>query len=107
MASDRLTQIEQLFHSAMERKPSERAAFLEKACGGDEALRREVESLLTHDADAARVLDRPALQMMAEKLAAEPRSILGKNLGPYQVVGMLGAGGMGRCIGLKTHGWGG
>ena len=39
-------QIEKLYHSALEHEPRQRAAFLRQACAGDEALRREVESLL-------------------------------------------------------------
>ena len=95
MTSDRLKQIEELFHAAMEREPSEREELLQEACAGDEALRQEVESLLAYDTDAKRILDRPALEVMAGKLAAEPRSILGKNLGTYQILSVLGAGGMG------------
>jgi hypothetical protein len=43
-----------------EREPHERAAFLRTACGEDEALRREVESLLTHNAGAGGFLEHPA-----------------------------------------------
>jgi hypothetical protein len=46
MADDRWERIERLYHSALERPEAERASFLAGACGGDEALRREVESLL-------------------------------------------------------------
>ena len=44
--SDRWRQIEDLFHQASRRDPENRAAFLERACGTDSELRREVESLL-------------------------------------------------------------
>jgi serine/threonine protein kinase/Tol biopolymer transport system component len=92
---DRWQQIEDLCQSALEREPAQRNAFLQEACGGDEALRREVESLLAYNTDGQRILDRPALQVVAEKLAEEPPTLIGKSLGPYQVVGVLGAGGMG------------
>lgn len=46
MTPERWQQIEKLFHAALELKARERAAFLEEACGNDESLRREVESLL-------------------------------------------------------------
>jgi len=92
---DRWQQIEELCQSALDREPAQRNAFLQEACRGDEALRREVESLLTYHTDGQRILDRPALQVVAEKLAEEPPTLLGKSLGPYQVVGVLGAGGMG------------
>ncbi len=46
MTPERWREIERLYHAALERDAAERAAFLNEACGGDEALRREVESLL-------------------------------------------------------------
>ena len=46
MTPDRWKQIEQIYHSALARELSQRAAFLKEARGGDEALRKEVESLL-------------------------------------------------------------
>ena len=46
MKAERWQQVNDLFQSAAERAPEERAAFLDEACHGDEGLRREVESLL-------------------------------------------------------------
>ncbi len=46
MDEERWRRIEQLYHSALEVEESQRSAFLEETCGGDESLRREVESLL-------------------------------------------------------------
>ena len=48
MEPGRWRQIEQIFQSALEVEESRRAAFLEQACAGDEALCHEVESLLAH-----------------------------------------------------------
>ena len=45
-------QIEKLYHSALEHEPRQREAFLRQACAGDEALFREVESLLAHQPQA-------------------------------------------------------
>jgi hypothetical protein len=39
-------QVDRLLEAALEREPRRRADFLIEACGGDESLRREVESLL-------------------------------------------------------------
>ena len=47
MAVERWQQIEHLFHVALECPVAERDALLAQACAGDEALRREVKSLLT------------------------------------------------------------
>ena len=41
-----MRQIEELYHSAREREPNERAAFLGQACRGDEDLRQEVERFI-------------------------------------------------------------
>ena len=66
MDPDRWKQIEQLSHAALEREESSRAAFLDEACAGDEALRRQVESLLAHYAQASgSFLEEPALEMAA------------------------------------------
>ncbi|MCI0350703.1 MAG: hypothetical protein L0Z53_14865, partial [Acidobacteriales bacterium] len=47
---NRLQQIEDLFHAALEREPAERAAFLAEACADDPRLLDEVNALLTaHD----------------------------------------------------------
>jgi hypothetical protein len=46
MTPERWRQVEEIYHSAMEREKSQRVAFLKEACGGDEELRCDVESLL-------------------------------------------------------------
>jgi len=50
-----------VFDAALEKDPSERAGFLEEACGSDRELRREVERLLASDSEKAGVLDEPAV----------------------------------------------
>ena len=95
MTPERWQQVDKLFEQALETEPSRRSSFLDEACAGDPELRREVESLLAYDGQAQQLLDRPALQMTAEKLADEPPSLVGRKLGPYQIQGVLGAGGMG------------
>src|SRR5262249_25057856 len=49
MSPDRWRQIEEIFHAAQEREAGERERFLAVACGSDEELRREVESLLAQE----------------------------------------------------------
>jgi hypothetical protein len=46
VSDKRWEQVEQLYHATLEKAINERAAFLANAAGGDEELRREVESLL-------------------------------------------------------------
>jgi eukaryotic-like serine/threonine-protein kinase len=73
MPPERWQEIERLYHSALECAPEGRAAFLKKAAGSDEDLRREVASLL-EQADEG-MLDRPAWQALGhgglEDLAAQ------------------------------------
>jgi serine/threonine protein kinase/formylglycine-generating enzyme required for sulfatase activity/pimeloyl-ACP methyl ester carboxylesterase len=96
MTPQRWQQIDQLLDAALEREPSERAAFLDKACAGDEALRREVEALLASDEQASRFLEAPALEVAAEIMTEDQaESLVGRSLGPYKVLSLLGTGGMG------------
>ena len=49
----RWEKVEQIYNAALERPEAERAAFLGEACGGDEELRRDLESLLGQAQGAA------------------------------------------------------
>ena len=60
MSDERWTIVDRLFDAALEREPHERAAFLDEACADDEALRREVESLLAHATRAGTSSQAPA-----------------------------------------------
>src|SRR5918911_4388740 len=96
MKPDEWQQLDKLFHSAMEREPGERQAFLAEACGGDDALRREVESLIAAHEQASRFIERPALEVEAQSLADEQApSMVGQSIGHYKIVELIGRGGMG------------
>jgi len=85
-----------LYHSASEFAPTERSAFLDEACGGDELLRREVESLLSARDSAGDYFAVPAMEVAAGLLAEENYpSLAGQSLSHYQVLSLIGAGGMG------------
>src|SRR5438132_12588051 len=76
-------QIDQLFHSALEREGGERSAFLAEACVGDERLRDEVESLLASHDQAASFIETPAgdaaAGVMAERHARlQPGTMLSR-----------------------------
>jgi hypothetical protein len=81
----------------LEKEPDGRGSFLEEACANDEELRKEVESLLASKNQGQQFLERPALQVIASDLVDELPSLVGQQLGPYQILIMrlLGAGGMG------------
>jgi len=101
MMSDRPDQIEDLCHAALQCDPSDRAAFLASACGGDEALCREVESLLVHADTAEDFIEITALQIIAQRRAStgwddgEAPLPVGTRLGQYEIKSALGTGGMG------------
>jgi Tol biopolymer transport system component/tRNA A-37 threonylcarbamoyl transferase component Bud32 len=82
--------LEQLFHAALERSPDVRGAFLAEACGGDSALRNDVESLL---AQVDGSLLRGGVQTLARQMAGASRE--GRRLGPYVLGPLIGEGGMG------------
>jgi serine/threonine protein kinase len=96
MTPERWQRIEHLYHAALERDANERAAFLAEACTGDNALRREVESLLLCDARAENFIESPALEIAAQLRAEErAQSMIGRQLGHYKILSLLGMGGMG------------
>ena len=83
--------VEELYHAALEKDAAEREAFLDEACRGDEALRREVQSQLGYEREAEPLMEQPAASAATQRLAVGR----GTRLGPYEVTGLIGAGGMG------------
>jgi Tol biopolymer transport system component len=95
LSGSRWPEIERVCQAALERPPELRAAFLVEACGGDDALRREVESLLAQASAANSFIETPALDMSLDEDDAPSGLAVGQRLGTYHVVSCLGAGGMG------------
>src|SRR5688572_10449957 len=93
MSNQRWRRIEEIFHKALEHLPEDRAAFVREACGGDDVLRGEVESLLaTHSrADALG----SGLGIRDAGLEMSIDELIGKQIGVYRINSLLGAGGMG------------
>jgi eukaryotic-like serine/threonine-protein kinase len=94
MTPERDADIERICPAALERDVAVRAAFLEEACAGDAALRREVESLLAQEPAAVGFLSTPAVGL-AGGLMGDRASWVDRQLGPYILQARLGAGGMG------------
>jgi non-specific serine/threonine protein kinase/serine/threonine-protein kinase len=96
MIAPRFETLKDIFHAARELQPAERPAFLEKACGADEQLRREIEALLESDRAADRFIADPPAGLAAELFGgAEALSDVGRMVGQYKLLECVGAGGMG------------
>ncbi len=106
MNRERWGQVEELFHAALQVEEGGRADFVKQACGEDEGLLHEVESLLAHDDKAGDFIETPAFAAtkggvpeFREAPMARPASdqalLVGSELGHYRVVEKIGAGGMG------------
>src|SRR5438876_1726765 len=89
-------QVQQLFDAALQHSPEKRQEFLEQACGSNQELRREVESLLAAHDESGSFMAEPAVVGMAEVLhQATSRLQPGDMLGTYKVLALVGRGGMG------------
>jgi len=96
MKAERWKQVNDLFQSAVERAPAERAAFLDEACRGDESLRREVGSLLTSHERSENFIELPAFEVAPELVTSErTNTLVGKLIGHYRIESLVGVGGMG------------
>jgi eukaryotic-like serine/threonine-protein kinase len=93
---EKWNRIKALFNAAIELEPSRRAAYLDQACGGEQELRAEVESLLAHHE-----VTRDPAHLPGSGSTDSPESALPKapapadqRIGPYRVIREIGHGGM-------------
>ena len=96
MSDSRWENLKALFHDAVALAPDERAAYLERSCGGDTSLRHAVESLIKSHEETENFVDTPAYQAAAEMLIEDGTLTAGQIIGRYRIVSLIGEGGMGR-----------
>ena len=103
MEPERWQDVERIYHSALQCDGSQRSLFLEQACGQDQSLRVEVESLLKYAQRSEEILDAPALEVVARRLAQDLHTqerkradkMIGVRIAQYRILDKLGEGGMG------------
>jgi tetratricopeptide (TPR) repeat protein len=105
MDPERWKQLDSLLQSVLERQPEHRDARLREICAGDEALERELRSLVSLEQEAGRLLDRRAIEVSGsafnpsrdghQPLPETVDSLIGRSVHPYRILEKIGAGGMG------------
>ncbi len=96
MSNKNLSQVEDVFHAALDVPVEERDAYLARVCNGDESLYAEVRSLISELNTNPGFMDQPALDLGLKVLSqGSEESMVGKELGPYKVLSKIGKGGMG------------
>ena len=99
MNPERYARLKEIALTAADLPPASRDSYLERACGTDSGLRREVDGLLAHQEDDPVPRRSDVGRLVAEALEARPLerrvSRHPERVGPYQILGVLGEGGMG------------
>jgi serine/threonine protein kinase len=99
--SEHWQQVKQVFEEAIRRPLEQRLRFIEEACVGDVALREEVESLLRSHEEAGSFMESPAIAAAAESLVSAKITLVGQQLKHYEIVSLIGEGGMGEVYVAK------
>src|SRR6266508_1418214 len=96
MKPERLQRSDEILQGALELRPEDRAAFLDEACAGDEALRQRVESLLAAAQQMDGFMEERMSRVAGELMIDGPvTATAGQMIGYYQIVELLDKGGMG------------
>lgn len=95
-ANDRWQRLEELFHETLKLKPHQRTEYLSSQCWDDPSLQSEVESLVSEAELRENFIEEPAMSLALKVMSvAKSRSLAGQVIGHYQILKLLGTGGMG------------
>jgi tetratricopeptide (TPR) repeat protein/tRNA A-37 threonylcarbamoyl transferase component Bud32 len=101
-SSERWQRLKHLLADALDLPAPQRQAFIDAQCAGDEPMRLELTDLVAAAAptrslldDAPSTLARDALQAQDDRLA---QHWIGRQLGAWRLVSLIGAGGMGQVF---------
>src|SRR5437870_5010445 len=96
MTRERWQKVKEIFQAAVDRAPGEQSDFLASACGEDEMLRKEVESLIDSHEKSGEFIDSPAYEAAAELIVDEKAELKpGQTIGSYEIISFISRGGMG------------
>ena len=85
----------EIFMEALGLPAGERTAFLNRACGGDEGLRRKIEALLRSNDRTGRFLEQPAATMGESRIKSAAADKSGDRIDRYKLLQQIGEGGCG------------
>ena len=95
MTPEHWQQVKEVFQATLDVEPERRSKYLSEACAGNPTLLREVEALLASNDSAGDFIEAPALGPRPAASDDTPTAGLGWRIGPYEVVELIGEGGMG------------
>ncbi len=104
MTPERYSQIKNIFHAVLDKPHAQRSAYLAYLCQTDVELQAEVQELLNSDENSKTFLESPAITPVAQILDTPAKfEALPRHIGPYQVLSILGSGGMGTvCLAIRA-----
>jgi tetratricopeptide (TPR) repeat protein len=95
MTPERWQKIKEILDATEAQPPARRKLWLRQACGGDEELLEEVESLLAHEDELDGFIEEPVVAVVSRGLSELETLESGERVGPYRLARLLGKGGMG------------